>query len=57
MSTDKQQQDSWFPARRYGWGWGLPVRGQGWMVLALYLLLMVTGIQWFASAQPVFHGL
>jgi hypothetical protein len=24
----------WFPAKRYGWGWGLPVTWQGWAVLA-----------------------
>jgi hypothetical protein len=26
----------WFPAKRYGWGWGLPVRWQGWVCLAIY---------------------
>lgn len=26
----------WFPAKRYGWGWGLPVRWQGWVCLAVY---------------------
>lgn len=30
----------WFPAKRYGWGWGPPVRWQGWVVLALYTLLL-----------------
>ncbi len=28
----------WFPAKRYGWGWGLPVAWQGWLVLVLWLL-------------------
>lgn len=28
----------WFPAKRYGWGWGLPRTWQGWLVLALYAL-------------------
>ncbi|MCC6202578.1 MAG: hypothetical protein IT494_06190 [Gammaproteobacteria bacterium] len=23
----------WFPVKRYGWGRGLPVRRQGWVVL------------------------
>jgi hypothetical protein len=27
----------WFPAKRYGWGWGLPSAWQGWLVLAAYL--------------------
>lgn len=27
----------WFPAKRYGWGWGLPACWQGWVVLAAYV--------------------
>ncbi len=23
----------WFPAKRYGWGWGLPTAWPGWLVL------------------------
>ena len=30
----------WFPAKRYGWGWGFPVRWQGWVVLISYFLLL-----------------
>ena len=30
----------WFKRRRYGWGW-IPVRWQGWTVLASYLLVVV----------------
>jgi hypothetical protein len=26
----------WFPAKRYGWGWGLPVTWQGWVALILW---------------------
>ena len=26
----------WFRAKRYGWGWGLPMRWQGWLVLVIY---------------------
>ena len=28
----------WFPAKRYGWGWGLPRTWQGWIVLAIYVV-------------------
>jgi len=31
----------WFPARRFLPGWGLPVRWQGWVLLAAYLALLV----------------
>lgn len=37
-----QKDDYWFPARRYGWGWGLPVRWQGWLVYGAALLLLVS---------------
>ena len=26
----------WFPAKRYGWGWGLPVTWQGWVVFIVW---------------------
>lgn len=31
----------WFPAKRYGWGWGLPSTWEGWLVLVAYLGLIV----------------
>mgnify|MGYP006363919787 FL=1 len=34
----------WFPARRYGWGWGVPTAWQGWVVLLAYLGLILVGI-------------
>lgn len=30
----------WFAAKRYGWGWGLPLRWQGWAVLILWLAIL-----------------
>ena len=29
--------DIWFPAKRYGWGWGPPVTWQGWVVLIAFM--------------------
>ena len=34
----------WFPAKRYGWGWGIPCSWQGWLVLGIYGALLVLGI-------------
>lgn len=31
----------WFPAKRFGWGWGPPVTWQGWLVIAVYVALIV----------------
>ena len=33
----------WFPAKRYGWGWGFPVTWQGWVVLAAFIILLAGG--------------
>jgi hypothetical protein len=33
----------WFPAKRYGWGWGLPITWQGWAIFAAFLLLLAVG--------------
>ena len=30
----------WFPAKRYGWGWGIPTCWQGWVVFVVYLVLL-----------------
>lgn len=32
----------WFPAKRHGWGWGVPRRWHGWAVLLLYTLVIGT---------------
>ncbi len=37
--SDKQPR-YWFPAKRYGWGWGVPNCWQGWAVLALFTLIL-----------------
>ena len=37
----------WFPAKRYGWGWGPPVRWQGWGVLVVYFASICLGIGCF----------
>ena len=33
----------WFPAKKYGWGWGPPTCWQGWLVMALYIALISFG--------------
>jgi hypothetical protein len=46
----------WFPAKRYGWGWGLPDTWQGWLVLATFLGLVVAGAIIFPpAASPVLY--
>jgi drug/metabolite transporter (DMT)-like permease len=44
----------WFPVKRYGWGWGLPVRWQGWVVFVAYAALLYGGIYYFKAQRNVF---
>jgi len=30
----------WFPAKTYGWGWGVPCTWQGWLVLGAFTALL-----------------
>ncbi|HEY8228854.1 MAG TPA: hypothetical protein VIG31_00195 [Rhodanobacteraceae bacterium] len=41
-----QPRQYWFPAKRYGWGWGLPVVWQGWAVLIGYLVAVTLIASW-----------
>ena len=33
----------WFPAKTYGWGWGMPITWQGWLVFLAALGLFACG--------------
>jgi hypothetical protein len=33
----------WFPAKRYGWGWGPPKCWQGWAVIIIWLGVLYPG--------------
>lgn len=38
MSTSNESKKHyWFPAKRYGLGWGFPSAWQGWLILLIYL--------------------
>jgi hypothetical protein len=52
------QSGYWFPAKRYGWGWGPPVAWQGWVVLAVYTVLLVfPGVLFLLAKGPVLYTL
>jgi hypothetical protein len=38
---NNQEQKYWFPAKRYGWGWGPPKTWQGWVVISAYIAGML----------------
>jgi hypothetical protein len=33
----------WFPAKKYGWGWGPPTCWQGWVVMIIWLISLTAG--------------
>jgi hypothetical protein len=41
MQTDKKK--IWFPAKKYGWGWGFPCAWQGWVVYAVWWVFLLGG--------------
>ncbi|MBM9616141.1 hypothetical protein JWJ90_17875 [Desulfobulbus rhabdoformis] len=43
MHKNHHTSSYWFPAKRYGYGWGLPTTWQGWLVFLLYLGLSTGG--------------
>lgn len=40
----REDREIWFPAKRYGWGWGPPTAWQGWVVVAIYLVMLLIGV-------------
>ena len=42
-NKNNDMKNYWFRAKRYGWGWGLPLNWQGWIVLITYIGLIVAG--------------
>jgi len=39
-----KDKEIWFPAKKYGWGWGFPVTWQGWVVFINYLVCLFLGL-------------
>lgn len=46
-------KEYWFPAKRYGYGWGIPVRWQGWATLAVFLAVVIGSGAQFMPGRPV----
>lgn len=37
------KEKAWFRAKTYGWGWGLPNRWQGWVVMFGFVVALAAG--------------
>ncbi len=42
----------WFAAKRYGYGAGLPIAWQGWVLLAAYMAVLGLAV-WLLAAVPI----
>ena len=47
MSEQQPRPRYWFAAKTYGWGWGLPLTWEGWLVLLAYLILLPLAVVFF----------
>ncbi|HEY4246782.1 MAG TPA: hypothetical protein VGM64_07995 [Lacunisphaera sp.] len=53
MPLPKEQ--AWFPAKTYGWGWGVPKRWQGWVVGGGFVVgLVFPGIRIASRSIPYY---
>ena len=43
----------WFRAKRYGWGWGLPLTWQGWAVFVGWFAVFICATVYFIPRRPV----
>ena len=39
-----REKGFWFPAKAWGFGWGLPITWQGWAVLIVWGALLIGGV-------------
>lgn len=45
------KEEAWFPAKEYGYGWGVPKKPQGWISLVTYIILI--SISQFITQDPL----
>jgi hypothetical protein len=45
----------WFPAKRYGWGWGPPAVWQGWGFLCAWLAAFFSGVTYLIPRHGFLH--
>jgi uncharacterized membrane protein YhaH (DUF805 family) len=51
--NNQTEQEYWFPAKTYGWGWGVPTRWQGWLVLLMFVVALIAISTFFPPATNV----
>jgi len=49
----ENEKKIWFPAKRYGWGWGPLCCWQGWMILLAYVALTISAAVFISPASYI----
>jgi len=44
--TDQATDGAWFLPKRYGYGSGMPITWQGWLVVVIHAGLIISGALW-----------
>ena len=50
------KDEAWFPAKTYGWGWSVPRRWQGWLVMFVFIAALIAGTPLVRRGPAVFAG-
>lgn len=50
------KEKAWFSSKRYGYGWGLPSRWQGWVVFIAYIGAFIIGMRLIPKGAGYFFG-
>lgn len=44
-----KQKDYWFKAKKYGWGWGLPLTLRGWISYGVFVAVWLAALSVFSN--------
>ncbi len=48
------KKNYWFPAKKYGFGWGMPITWQGWIVFIAYIIAVLVS-SLLLPARPLLY--
>lgn len=46
-----EKPNFWFPAKNHGYGWGLPITWQGWVVFVTYFIVVIVTLYFRSSSE------
>jgi len=50
--SSEQETRYWFPAKTYGWGWGLPATWEGWLTFLAFIAICSLA-HWLAAGSII----